>query len=386
MSRLKGSLVLVLAFLLLLAVFGAVLKVPLVRGSGTIYIRANGSVEGTTSIVSSNNVTYVFTADINDLIVVERSNIVIDGKGYALEFAGPYNGLSLYSVSNVTIKNINIGYFYYDIVLSGSSNNSIIGNNITQNNQAGIYLYASSYNNISGNNITASVQAGIWIHSSFYNSISENNIKNNERGIYSNYGSSCNITGNNIANNFYGVYLYYSSNHKFYHNNFAGNDRQVYDYYWDHSFIDPSINTWDNGSEGNYWSNYTGVDNNGDGIGDTPHIIDTNNQDNHPLMKPFSSVSIPQSPSPTPSPTSSSSSTSSSTSSSSPQASSPSPSPTAPPGSTYTAPSPSPSSSQPSPSPEPDNNPISPITLAIISVGIVAAVATSAVIFKKRRS
>ena len=48
----------------------------------------------------------------------------------------------------------------------------------------------------------------------------------------------------------------------------------------------PSVNFWDNGTGGNYWSNYTGVDSNGDRIGDTSHIINKNNQDNYPRMNP----------------------------------------------------------------------------------------------------
>jgi nitrous oxidase accessory protein NosD len=43
--------------------------------------------------------------------------------------------------------------------------------------------------------------------------------------------------------------------------------------------------------KGNYWSDYTGIDNDGDGFGDTPYIIDANNQDNYPLMNQFPRVS-----------------------------------------------------------------------------------------------
>jgi len=54
----------------------------------------------------------------------------------------------------------------------------------------------------------------------------------------------------------------------------------------------PLANVWDNGEEGNYWSDYNGIDTNGDGIGDTIYIIGANNQDNHPLMGTFSDFNI----------------------------------------------------------------------------------------------
>ena len=50
--------------------------------------------------------------------------------------------------------------------------------------------------------------------------------------------------------------------------------------------ISGSTIIWDDGLRGNYWSNYAGTDANGDGIGDTPYVIDTNNKDNYPLMTP----------------------------------------------------------------------------------------------------
>ena len=46
----------------------------------------------------------------------------------------------------------------------------------------------------------------------------------------------------------------------------------------------PEPNTWDNGAEGNYWCDYVGADADGDGVGDSPHVLYANNQDNHPLM------------------------------------------------------------------------------------------------------
>ena len=108
-------------------------------------------------------------------------------------------------------------------------------------------------------------------------------------GLY--YSSYNNIYANYIANNDVGISFHYSSNNKIYHNNFIDNSQQT-------SSLS-SINIWDNGypSGGNYWSDYTGVDlyngpyqneTGSDGIGDTPYIIDANNQDNYPLMEPWS--------------------------------------------------------------------------------------------------
>jgi len=82
-----GLLALVLVLLSTAVVLGFVR--PAVA-EGTIYIRANGSVDPPTAPISTlNNVTYTLTDNITstgiyDSIIVERNNIVIDGDGYML--------------------------------------------------------------------------------------------------------------------------------------------------------------------------------------------------------------------------------------------------------------------------------------------------------------
>jgi hypothetical protein len=112
-------------------------------------------------------------------------------------------------------------------------------------------------------------------------------------------GIAMGVSGNNlfyanhIADNTWGIEVNsYSEDNvtsTFYHNNFIVNMHQVatddlYDVYGQDSF--------DNGKEGNYWSDYNGSDADGDGIGDTPYVIDTNRSDRYPLMALFDIDSV----------------------------------------------------------------------------------------------
>ena len=298
----------------------------------TIHIRPDGTVEGTDKIQRDGNV-YTFTDNINVSIVIERSNIIINGNGYTVEgrYVSESKGIFLKLTSNVTIKNVAVKKFYYGIRVIASSDNSIQGNTVT-NNMYGIFLFAVfSDNRIQGNTITENTEAGIWLDASlnsrfqgntitnnYYGikmerssniTITENNITSNEDGIRLLYSSNSSITNNAVANNENrGIELYYASNNSIhgnnitsnevhnirlrwssdnaiYHNNFTGNTEQVQS--------ENSTNTWDDGAgKGNYWSDYeerypnaTEID--GSGVWGTPYIIDENNQDNYPLVPEF---------------------------------------------------------------------------------------------------
>ena len=52
-----------------------------VKASGTIYVRADGSIDPPDApILTVDNITYTFAGNINDSIVVERDNIVLMGQ------------------------------------------------------------------------------------------------------------------------------------------------------------------------------------------------------------------------------------------------------------------------------------------------------------------
>lgn len=294
---------LVLTVLTLLAGLFA-LDIQLTKAYGTtIHISADGNIDPPDApIASVDNVTYTFADNIHDSIVVERDNIVVDGKGYTINGAdaSEFKGICLTGRNNVTIKNALIKAFYYGVSLNCCSNINISGNSITDH-VYGIYLYESSDNTVYGNNIAnnwfgtrlrwasnnklsrnniTDNRDGIGLTSSSNNIISGNNIINQtSRGIEL-WGSTGNIvSGNNITNNHVGTKLYWASGNHFFHNTFTGNFLQV--------IIERpgSRNSWDDGSfsGGNYWSDYGGVDADRDGIGDTPYVIDENNRDRYPF-------------------------------------------------------------------------------------------------------
>ena len=211
----KRALIITLMILFLIGMLGVAIKVQRVKASGTIYIKADGSVDPSNApILNVNNVSYTFTSNINDSIVVERSNIIIDGAGYVIEGNGTGRGFKLQSISNVTIKNTKIKGFEFGIYLQSASSNTIYGNNIT-NNDYGIYLSGSSNNNISENNIVNNNEYGIWLFSSSDNVLSKNVMNGSKYNFYVRGTESTHfIQSIDVSNFIDGKPVYYLVNQK----------------------------------------------------------------------------------------------------------------------------------------------------------------------------
>ena len=218
----------ILLTLLLIGMLTLAFDVQPVKAYETIYIRVDGSVEpSTANITSADNVTYVFTNNNYDSIVVERSNIIIDGVGHTVEGNGIGIGFRLISITNVTIKNTTIKGFYQGLYLQSTSNNTVSGNNIT-NNDNGIWLQSTSNNTVSGNNITNN-DDGIYHCRSVNNTISGNNITNNIYAIFHcRFVNDTIFCGNSISNNVYGIYLRVCSNNSLVGNSISNNDYGIY--------------------------------------------------------------------------------------------------------------------------------------------------------------
>jgi hypothetical protein len=222
-----------------------------------VQIKADGSVVGTDKIVKDGNV-YRFIGNIKVEpspesyqtigISIDINDVVLDGAGFNLwTDAEHVTGIQIVC-DGVTVRNLDIHNFEVGISVEGI-NNTVIQNRIRLNSR-GIVV-------VSNNNV-----------------IAENYITNNDFGFT--------VTMSNIL---------------VYNNNFISNSLNFEDECWISGFDMPTSKiTFENGvAGGNYWDGYTGIDNNGDGIGDGTYFMVQNTYalnyvDRYPLIAPFQTV------------------------------------------------------------------------------------------------
>jgi parallel beta-helix repeat protein len=273
-------------YFVILVVFLSVFATSVVpvKAIGIIYIRADGSIDPPSAPISSvDNITYTFTSDIasdSDGVRIQRDNVIVDGAGYTVHGVGSSVGIVLVDSINVTVKKMIIEGFSWGIL--GSRSNNVICDNDIKDNGDGVVFYSATNWLITRNRIAESTfQDGIWLYGSSGVEVVGNDIRANPRaGVVFASGSQDNLVfDNNITENGIGI-LFDSGSNKVFHNNVIDNAVQAVK-----ASSTSCPNVWDDGypSGGNYWSDYAGTDTNGDGIGETPYIIDENNRDNYPL-------------------------------------------------------------------------------------------------------
>ncbi len=283
------------------------------------------------SLIGENRTTTIIDASNIGTVVNITANWV-NISGFTIRKSGNISyasGIKVYSHNNTIKQNLIVGnrlgiYFGW---YANFDNNRVLNNTIKSNTNYGIYATPQPFSyrcknlTIVGNEITYNGGAGIWMFLCTYSNISYNVLSNNEEGLNMQWQSNNSLIANNIItdNRFYGFWLVYTyrctvrnnyfenngweaiciyqheeypepSNHSIYHNNIIEYGQACYD---------DGTSWWDDGypTGGNYYLHYSGEDKyhgpnqnipGPDGIGDTPYTIpDANNKDYYPLMGPW---------------------------------------------------------------------------------------------------
>ncbi len=239
-------------FALLLLVSLCAVEVWPVKGAQMIFIRPDGTIEGTNKIYRSGD-NYIFSGNIEDSygIIVEKNNIIIDGKGHTLK-----------SIPRI----LPVGSWDFGIELSNATNGNVTVKNL--------------------NIIDFNIGVYIWTTN---NTITHNLIKGSNVGIFL---AACPniITSNYVTNNTQGVFLgpipvkHPIVYNVFYLNSFVDNTWNVYDCECTEPKWKQHLNIWNNGTYGNYWEDYKGTDADENGIGDITYQVTADDVDVLPLM------------------------------------------------------------------------------------------------------
>ena len=302
MKRKASALTLILALssaIILVQSVNLAVANPQIGYDPIITINGDGVIDtADTPIVRKGNM-YTLGGNITGYSLnVECNNITVDGAGYAINAYSAFQRITV-EADGVTVKN----FADAEVGVTGSFNT------IAENSLASVSL-AGDNNNVTGNRI-----GGLIDMQGVYNSIERNIVQGIDvsvsysiisgnfvsRALFFRGASSFNtIVGNEIRD----CHVILDKEHNiFYLNNFINNTFNVNFDPEEDSLTVYSVNVFDNGSVGNYWSDYSSSDNNHDGIGDLPYgvlVTDVNYNgigdtlyvldgvtDRYPLMAPY---------------------------------------------------------------------------------------------------
>jgi nitrous oxidase accessory protein len=156
----------------------------------------------------------------------------------------------------------------YGIHYMYSERNTLEGNRF-QACTGGIALMFSMNDRIAGNETTDNRDFGVLCQQLEHSLLAHNRSARNGRGFFLENSADNRFVENRVEDNGVGVFLTAGSEaNVFTGNDFDGNIVQV--------FQDRRVpNAWSDGGRGNAWSDYTGFDWNGDGVGDVPYRLQT---------------------------------------------------------------------------------------------------------------
>ncbi len=142
-------------------------------------------------------------------------------------------------------------------------------NNISRNNTIGYALMQSRNLVVIGNTAASNTRNGLLFRDAQYCKIENNTLRANGEGMFFYSSTDNTIKNNRLIANEVGVKVWAGS----YRNNVSGNSfianrKQVF-------FVETADLYWGQQEGGNYWSDYLGWDQDGDGFGDRPYRVNS---------------------------------------------------------------------------------------------------------------
>jgi hypothetical protein len=181
----------------------------------------------------------------------------------------------------------------YAFFLPGGTNEQILGNTALFDRDGGLAAsnvngFVVAGNNLSLDNAPGLTALGLTDVAGF--SLTGNTLGHDDRALYLTGSSSGTVVGNSIQDDNVSFDVEGTVDAQLYHNDFVRDAKWV--------LLNSPVLVWDNGypSGGNYWGNYTGMDQftgpgqnvpGADGIGDQAQSLTPPNVDRYPLMTPW---------------------------------------------------------------------------------------------------
>jgi parallel beta-helix repeat protein len=199
--------------------------------------------------------------------------------------------IELVETKNTTIENNTCDRStIYSVSLENCTEIQVVKNECTNNSQHSIEVYLSTECLIENNTCNDNEYMGIQVDGGGNNTIRNNTCKANGMFGIVLYATEHNLIEHNLceANGHFGINLEYSNSNRIVGNSLLNNDGAdaVYDPHHGQAQDLSGNNTWNNSTAGNYWSDWYGPDADGNGIVDSPYVINSgDSRDYYPLAR-----------------------------------------------------------------------------------------------------